>query len=83
LEKKPEEDRQNNADNETGDDREVEGSVFAAMDDVAGEAAEAERETTAEIKKCTDHDDDSAEDKESAAEFTEGVHKFECKSARA
>jgi hypothetical protein len=53
------------------------------MDDVAGEAAEAERETTAEIKKCTDHDDDSAEDKESAAEFTEGVHKFECKSARA
>jgi hypothetical protein len=79
---KPEENRQNDADDETSDDREVEGGVFAAVDDIAGEAAEAEWETAAEIENRAGDDGDGAEEEEGAAEFAERVHKDECKSAK-
>jgi hypothetical protein len=74
LSKKPEEERKTEAEKETGDDREVEGGVFAAVDDVAGEAAEAQRKFSAKVKKSADKDGESAENEEGAAEFAKRVH---------
>lgn len=54
---KPEEERKGKAENETGDDGEIEGGVFAAVDDVAGETAEAEGEFAAEIEKSAKEDE--------------------------
>ena len=54
MREEPEEEREADAEEQAGDDREVESGVFAAMDDVAGEAAEAEGEFTAEVKKRAD-----------------------------
>jgi hypothetical protein len=42
------------AEDQAGDDREIEGGVFAAMDDVAGEFSEAKRELATEIEKSGD-----------------------------
>ena len=72
--KEPEEEREHGAEYETGDDWEIEGGVFTAMDDVARKAAEAEREFATKVEKSTDEDEESAEEKESAAEFAKGVH---------
>jgi hypothetical protein len=49
------------------------------MDDVAGEAAQAEREFSAEVEKSADEDEEGAEDKESAAEFAERIHEKDCR----
>jgi len=70
----PEEEREGGAEEETRDDGEVEGGVFAAMDDVAGEAAEAEGEFASDVKKGADRDEESAENEEGAAEFAKRVH---------
>jgi hypothetical protein len=74
MSEKPEEERKTEAENEAGDDREVEDGVFAAMDDVAGEAAEAQREFSAEVKKSAHNDEESTENEEGPAEFAEGIH---------
>ncbi len=71
----PEEERKGGAEEEARDDREVESGVFAAMDDVAGEAAEAQRKFSAEVEKSADQYEEGAENQESAAEFAEGIHK--------
>ncbi len=70
----PKEQRQCGAKEERSDEREVERGVFAAMNDVPGETAEAEREFTTEIKKCADEYEEGAEDEEGAAKFAEGIH---------
>ena len=44
------------------------------MDDVAGEAAQAERETAGEIEEGAGGDEEGAEDQEGAAEVAGGVH---------
>jgi hypothetical protein len=74
MSKKPEEERKTEAEEEAGDDREVESGVFAEVDDVAGKAAEAQREFSAEVKQSTDKDQEGAENEEGAAEFAEGIH---------
>jgi len=48
--------------------------VFAAMDDVAGQAAEAEGEAAAEIEKGAGGRQDNADNEEEAAEVAGGVH---------
>jgi hypothetical protein len=77
MSKKPEEERKTEAEEEAGDDGEVEGGVFAAVDDVAGEAAEAQREFSAEVKQSADKNQEGAENEEGAAEFAEGIHEKE------
>jgi len=72
--KEPEEEGEGGAKYEAGDDWEIEGGVFTTVDDVAGKAAEAEREFATKVEKSTDEDEEAAEEKESAAEFAEGVH---------
>jgi hypothetical protein len=70
----PEEQRERGAEQETGDDWEIERGVFAAMDDVAGKSAEAQRESSAEVKKGTDDSEEDAENKEGVAKFAERIH---------
>jgi hypothetical protein len=48
--------------------------VFAAVDDVAGEAAEAERKFSAEIEKSANEDEKAAEEEKCAAEFAKRIH---------
>ena len=70
----PEEKRKAETENEASDNGEVKGGVFAAMNNVAGEAAETEREFAAEIEEGSDEDKYGSEDQESAAEITERIH---------
>jgi hypothetical protein len=72
--KKPEEEGQRDADDKRRGDRKIKGAVLAAMDDVAGETAEAEREAATEIEQSADDDDEDAEDEEDAAEIAERIH---------
>ena len=48
--------------------------MFAAMDDIAREAAEAQRELAAKVKKSANKDEESAENEEGAGEFAKRVH---------
>ena len=68
----PEEEREGGAEKEAGDDREVESGVIAAMDDVAGEAAEADGEFAAEIKKSTDGGEECAGNQQNVPSSREG-----------
>ncbi len=74
MREEPEEQRESGAEDQAGDDGEVESGVFAAVDDIAREAAETKRKFTAEIEKGTNRDEESAENKESATEFAKSVH---------
>jgi hypothetical protein len=75
----PEEEREGNAEEKAGDDREIEGGVFAAVDDVSRKAAEAQREFSPEVEKSPDKDEECAEDEEGAADFAKGVHEKDCR----
>ncbi len=44
------------------------------MNDVAGEAAEAQRKFSAEVQKRAEEGQERTKDEESAAEFAEGIH---------
>jgi hypothetical protein len=57
---KPEEKAQDGAEDETGNDREVESRVFAAVDDVTRKFAETEREFAAEVEKGASENQESA-----------------------
>jgi hypothetical protein len=70
----PEEKRQSQAERETRDDGEIESGVFAAVNDVARKAAEAQRESRAEVKEGADDGKHAPENEEGASEFAEGVH---------
>ena len=74
MSKKPEEERECGAEDKTGDDREVERGVFAAVDDIAGEFSQAEGEFPAKVKKSANKDEESAENEKGAAEFAKRVH---------
>jgi hypothetical protein len=72
---KPEEERKSGAENQASDDGEIESGVLAAVDNVAGKAAEAEREFVAEIKYGAEDGEENAEDEEGASEIAERIHK--------
>ncbi|OLD83642.1 MAG: hypothetical protein AUF67_00315 [Acidobacteria bacterium 13_1_20CM_58_21] len=79
MSKKPEEERQAEAEDETGDDGEIESGVFASVDDVAGEAAETQWEFSAEIKYRANGQEQGAHNEERAAEFADRIHGKECR----
>jgi hypothetical protein len=70
----PEKQGQADTEEKAGDDRKVKGGVFATMHDVSREAAEAEGELGAEVENGADEDEESAKEKERAAEFAKGIH---------
>ena len=57
----PEQKRKAEAEDEAGKDGEIEGGVFTAVDDVAGEVTEAEGEFGAEVQESADQGEDGAE----------------------
>jgi hypothetical protein len=71
---KPEQQSQNRAEKQARDDREVERSVFAAVDNVPGEAAETQGELSAEVQQRANDDEESPENEDCAAEFANVVH---------
>ncbi len=48
--------------------------MFAAVDNIAGEFSQAERELCAKVKKSANKDEESAENEEGASEFAKWVH---------
>jgi hypothetical protein len=70
----PEEKGQGGAQNEASDDWKVKSAVFAAMDDVAGEPAEAKRQFAAEVQQRAKHDKHGAEKQNTAAQFAQRIH---------
>ena len=48
--------------------------MFAAVNDVAGEAAEAERKFSSEIEKSADENEKAAKEEKCAAEFAKRIH---------
>ncbi|HEX4545715.1 MAG TPA: hypothetical protein VH110_05100 [Candidatus Acidoferrum sp.] len=76
--KEPEEEGKGEAEDEAGDDGNVEGGVFAAMNDVAGKATEPQGKFAAEIEKGADQDEEGTEEEESAAEIANWVHGQDC-----
>jgi len=70
----PKNKRKSSAKDKTGDDRKVERSVFAVVDDVAGQFSQAEGELVPKVKKSAEKDEESAGEKERAAEFAKGIH---------
>ena len=71
----PEQQAQSEAEENAGDDGKVERSVFAAIDDVAGQAADAEGQAAAEVQEGADDGEQAAEKEQGAAEFAERLHK--------
>jgi hypothetical protein len=74
MREEPEEERKCCAEDEASDDRKIESGVFAAMDNVAWEFAEAKGEFAAEIEDSADEDEEATKDQKSAAEFAERIH---------
>jgi len=70
----PEEERQGEAENEAGDDRKIEGGVFATVDDVAGKSAKTKREFAREIEKRAEEDEEASDAEEHAAKIAKGIH---------
>jgi len=79
----PEEEGKCRAEYDARHDGKVESGMFTAMDDVAGEFAEAEGEFGAEVEKSAGNYKDAAEKEKSAAEVTERIHKSIIEEARA
>jgi hypothetical protein len=67
----PEEQSQSDADHQAGNYREIESGVLAAMDDVAGKPAEAQRKFSAEVEKRADDDEEPSQNEEGAAYIAE------------
>jgi hypothetical protein len=72
---KPEKKTKSNAKEKASGNRKVKGRVFAPVNDIAGEAAEAEGQTAVKIEKKTQRDKDAAEKQEYAAEFALEIHR--------
>jgi hypothetical protein len=70
----PKKKRQGCAYDDAGDDREIKGSPFAAMDDVAGEMAKAEWKLATKKEECTNKDQHSPQDKKRATELAKRIH---------
>ena len=49
--------------------------MLAAMDDVTGQASDAERKFWAEVEECAEDEQDGSGEKEEAAELLHGVHR--------
>jgi hypothetical protein len=71
----PEEQTEGEAHDETSDNRKIKRGVFAAMNDVAGKAAESKWEFAAEEEKSADEKEHRSKDKQSPAKFAK-VHEI-------
>jgi hypothetical protein len=74
MSKKPEEERKTETEGQAGDDGEIECRVFAAMDDIAREAAKTEGESCAQVQDCAGEKKYGTKKNEDAAEVTRRIH---------
>jgi len=51
--------------------------VLATADDVAREAAKTQRELAAKVEERAEDDEEDAKNEEHAAEFAEGIHRWD------
>jgi len=72
---KPKNEADDYADYEGRGEREIECAMFSAITDIAGQAAEPERELCAEIEQCTDDDEECASGEQDAAKLLRGFHR--------
>ena len=70
----PENQADRDADDQAGDKRKIKCAVLAAMDDVAGQPAETQREFWAEVEKCADQDEHGSGEEKQAAELLRWFH---------
>src|SRR5262249_8016359 len=71
----PEEQRQRHADYKANHDKKVKGRMFAAVDDVAKQFSQTEKEFVPEIKKDTNQHKKPSEENKKAAKLAKRVHK--------
>jgi hypothetical protein len=74
VREQPEKEREHNADKQARDNRKVERSVLAAVNDVTGKLSEAQGRLDSEVKQRTHKNEKGPEDEENAAKFTKGIH---------
>jgi len=71
----PENQANDHADDQTGDEREIECAVLAAMNDVSGQAAKTERKLWAQIEKRSDQDEHGSDGEQQTTELLNGFHR--------
>jgi hypothetical protein len=74
VREEPEEEGKAEAEEEAGDNGEVDGGVLAAVDDVAGKAAKAEGEFAGEVEEGAESEEEGAGEEEEFAEIAQGIH---------
>lgn len=71
----PEQERERDAEEQTGDDGKVKRGVFAAVDDVAGQFSQPEWKLIAEVEKSADKNEESSKEHKGPAKIAERIHK--------
>ena len=71
----PENQANDHADDQTGDEREIKCAMLAAMNDVSGQAAKAERKLWAQIEKRSDEDEHGSDGEQQTTELLNGFHR--------
>ena len=74
----PENQANGHADDQTGDEREIECAMLAAMNDVSGQAAKAERKLWAQIEKRSDENEHGSDGEQQTTELLNGFHSRPC-----
>ena len=75
LTDQPENQANDHADDQTGDEREIECAVLATVDDIARQAAKAERKLWAQIEKRTDEDEHCSDGEQQTTELVNRFHR--------
>jgi len=71
----PENQANDHADDQTGDEREIKCAMLAAMNDVSGQAAKAERKLWTQIEKRSDEDEHGSNGEQQTTELLNGFHR--------
>jgi hypothetical protein len=71
----PENQANDHADDQTGDERKIKCAMLAAMNDVSGQAAKAERKLWTQIEKRSDEDEHGSDGEQQTTELLNGFHR--------
>lgn len=76
MREQPEKDREDDANDDAGRQGKIKGRVLAPMNNVAREPAQAEWQTSAEVKKRAQDDGENADGNQPAAKFAQRLHLY-------
>jgi hypothetical protein len=71
----PENQANDHADDQTGDERKIKCAMLAAMNDVSGQAAKAERKLWTQIEKRSNEDQHGSDGEQQTTELLNGFHR--------